>query len=70
MPLRRWLPRMVNGGRPSGPVSISAPISRSGLATRFIGRLDNEASPVRVLSKFCAANKPASRRMEVPELPR
>ncbi|MCY1553034.1 hypothetical protein D9M68_894760 [compost metagenome] len=61
---------MVNGGRPSDPVSITAPISRSGLATRFIGRLDKDASPVRVLSNVCPASKPASRRMEVPELPR
>ncbi|MCY1438096.1 hypothetical protein D9M71_542800 [compost metagenome] len=61
---------MVSGGRPSAPVSITAPISRRGLATRFIGRLDSEASPVRVVSNGWAASRPLSRRMEVPELPR
>ncbi|OMP13274.1 hypothetical protein COLO4_01963 [Corchorus olitorius] len=59
----------ARGGRPSGPVSTTAPISRSGLATRFIGRLDSEASPVMVTSNGWPASRPESRRIEVPELP-
>src|SRR5476649_1037854 len=42
---------MISGGRPSGAVSMTAPMARKGSATRPIGLLDSDASPVKVLSK-------------------
>ena len=61
---------MRMGHRPPGCKVRFAPILPSGSATLFIGRFDNELSPVRTLPKACPDNKPASSRMEVPELPR
>ncbi len=46
-----------------------APISRSGTATRSIGRRMSEASPISVESKACPASSPMNRRMAVPALP-
>src|SRR5438105_12545098 len=45
----------------------AAPISRSGSTTRPIGRRDKDSSPASSLSKSCAANKPASSRIVVPD---
>ena len=70
MPCSARPPRSTSGGRPSAAVSISAPIRRSGSATRAIGRRVSDSSPVRQTSKGCAASRPASSRIEVPELPR
>ena len=36
----------------------------------FIGLLESDLSPVILVSKFCAANKPVSNLALVPELPR
>ena len=47
----------------------SALISRKGSITRPIGRLDNEASPNRVVVKGCPAKIPINKRMVVPEFP-
>ncbi len=49
--------------------SMLAPISRSGVASRRIGRRVSEASPSSVVSNGCPASSPVSRRMVVPELP-
>ena len=51
-------------------VSTSAPMARSGLATRSMGRLLKDASPVSSLANGCDASTPASKRMPVPEFPR
>ena len=64
----------------SGPPTIStgawppvvetiAPISRSGAATRSIGRLDRLGSPVSTDRNGAAASVPANSRIEVPEFP-
>ena len=50
--------------------STRAPIRVSGSATRSMGRLRSEASPVRVVVPARVAATPARRRMPVPELPR
>ena len=44
-------------------------MSRSGAATRSIGRFISEASPTRVLAKSCPHSSPMNRRMAVPALP-
>ena len=49
--------------------SITAPISRRGLAIRSIGRLEREASPVSLVSNGWAARIPESRRIVVPLFP-
>ncbi len=46
-----------------------APIWRSGVATRSIGRFISEASPISSLSKRWPASRPVIRRMAVPEFP-
>ena len=59
---------MASGGLPSS-LSISAPISASGVVTRPIGRFCREKSPVITESKAWGANKPLSSRILVPEFP-
>ena len=61
-------PTTVTGARPP-VVRTSAPIARSGSATRSIGRADRLSSPVRVASNAHGARTPASRRIVVPEFP-
>src|ERR1700680_1330453 len=46
-----------------------APIFRSGVITRSMGRRETPASPTRRLSNVCPASKPARSRMVVPEFP-
>ena len=46
-----------------------APICRSGVITRSIGRLESDESPTRRVSNFWPASKPASSRMVVAEFP-
>src|SRR5205807_5198127 len=46
-----------------------APIFRSGVITRSMGRRESAASPTRRLSNVCPASKPARSRMVVPEFP-
>ena len=58
----------MTGAWPSASV-MSAPIARSGSATRAIGRPESEASPVRTDSNGCPAKTPISSRIVVPELP-
>ena len=61
-----------SGSRPptmSGGHCASAPISRSGVTTRSIGRVDRDSSPLSSEAKGCAESSPASNRMVVPELP-
>ena len=60
-------PRTTSGAWPS-VVATSAPILRSGAATRSIGRGVSDSSPVSVNSPFCPARTPARRRMSVPAL--
>ena len=63
-------PSIASGGRPSAPSAWSfAPICVSGSITRFIGRLESEASPKSRLGKGWPASTPASSRMVVPEFP-
>ena len=68
MPCRRRPPPISSGGLPSC-VRTSAPISRSGLATRSMGRCMSDSSPISVEAKDCAASNPANNRMAVPALP-
>ncbi len=63
---RRSPPRIVTG---SVLPSVAAPIARSGPSTRSIGRLDSEASPVKVTSIGKPAAAPISSRAPVPLLP-
>ena len=58
---------MVSGGRPSVGWMV-APIPVSGSMTRRIGRRLSEASPVMTVRNGCAAARPASSRIVVPEL--
>ena len=58
-------PVTVSGAWPS-VVTTSAPMSRSGSATRSIGRVLSDASPVRVNVPGWPASTPASSRMSVP----
>src|SRR6266545_428170 len=60
---------MSPGLRASLRPSMLAPIWRSGSATRRIGRLVNDASPKSSVSNRRPAQRPMSKRMEVPELP-
>ena len=60
-------PRTRSGAWPS-VVSTSAPIRRSGAATRSIGRGVSDSSPVSVNSPAWPARTPAPRRMSVPAL--
>ncbi len=53
---------------PSRP-RMSAPISRSGVMIRPIGRCSMDASPVMETGKGCAARMPESSRVVVPLLP-
>ena len=54
----------------SGPsATIVAPICRSGVMTRSIGRLESDESPTRRLSNFWPASKPAISRIVVAEFP-
>jgi hypothetical protein len=48
---------------------MTAPISRSGFATRSIGRFISEASPTSVDVEGLAASSPMKRRIAVPALP-
>src|SRR5207237_175187 len=48
---------------------MSAPISRSGAITRFIGRFCRESSPVSLEEKSWPASMPARSRIVVPEFP-
>ncbi len=61
--------RTSTGGRPLAPVATSAPSSRSGLATRSIGRRESDASPISVAWICAPASSPVKSRMVVPELP-
>ena len=70
MALRSLPPVILSGGRPPSDVATRAPMLASGLVTRAIGRFDNEASPLSSTSNACPASRPASRRIDVPELPR
>ena len=45
MPASAWPPRIVTGGRPP-VVSMTAPICRSGVAARSMGRLVSDGSPI------------------------
>ncbi len=49
--------------------SMRAPRRRRGVATLAMGRRESDASPTSTDAKGCAASRPASRRMVVPELP-
>ena len=68
MPCSRAPPWMRTGGRPSW-VSMHAPISRSGWATRSIGRRIRDASPTSSESKDWPASRPMKSRIAVPALP-
>ena len=63
-------PRTTRGGRrpPSRP-STDAPMVRRGIVTLSMGRAATDRSPWRTLNQGRGAQKPASRRIEVPELP-
>ena len=63
-------PCICSGAVHVSVVSISAPMETSGPTTRFIGRPDNDVSPVSVVEKDCPASRPDISRMEVPEFPR
>ena len=68
MPMSLRPPRICTGGVPPF-VDTSAPMARSGFATRSIGRFMREASPMRCESNACAASSPVNRRIAVPALP-
>ena len=68
MPRNRCPPWMSTGGLPSW-VRTSAPISRSGFATRSMGRFISDASPINVDENSCAASRPVNSRIAVPALP-
>jgi len=51
-------------------LDIFAPMVVSGETILFIGRVDKEASPYKVLEKLCPHNKPLIKRIDVPELPK
>ena len=62
------LPTTTTGAWP--PVVVtSAPTARSGAATRSMGRLESNSSPVRVATAGRPASAPVSSRMAVPALP-
>ena len=58
---------MCSGGRPSLSPS-TAPISRSGIATRSTGRRRIDSSPSSVNDPLWPTSRPGSRRMRVPAL--
>jgi hypothetical protein len=60
---------MRKGAVPLALASMCAPICVKGSMTRRMGRRISDASPTSTLSKGCALSRPASRRMDVPELP-
>ena len=63
-------PRTASGSRlPSRRPTTVAPMRRSGSATRSMGRLRRESSPVSTVQKGWPASTPTSRRALVPELP-
>ena len=63
-------PVIAKGAQPlSWMLRMSAPICRSGVMIRFIGRFWMEASPVRVTEKSWAARMPEISRVVVPLLP-
>ena len=63
-------PLTTSGGRHCGPdPTTEAPINSRGSATRSMGRVLREASPIRTVSHGKPATMPASSRIEVPELP-
>ena len=62
-------PRSIRGRVPPAEASNEAPISESGSITRFIGRPDRLASPMKVAVIAWLATRPISSRVEVPELP-
>ncbi len=68
MPWSAAPPVIVTGGLPP-TVATCAPMSRSGAATRSMGRFMSEESPMSLESKRCAASRPMNRRMAVPALP-
>ena len=45
------------------------PISINGIITRFIGLVDNDASPINENERCCEDNNPVNNREVVPELP-
>ena len=62
--------RKHSGSRvPPARASMRAPIARSGVTTRAMGRAESEASPTRVANRGRPASMPDSRRVVVPELP-
>ncbi len=61
-------PTISTGAWPSTVVTV-APISRSGAATRSMGRVDRLASPMSTDRNGAAASVPATNRIVVPELP-
>ena len=67
---RRRRPVVSMGGVPPGLVFTLAPRLARGVATRCIGRRDNEASPTRRASTpGVAASAPVRNRIVLPELP-
>jgi hypothetical protein len=64
-----WRPRTVSGSRRPGLAAKSAPSLVSGAITRFIGRRDRLASPMKVAVIGWVAARPISSRAEVPLLP-
>ena len=62
-------PRSIRGRVPPADASKLAPIRLSGSITRFIGRPDRLASPVKVAVIPWLATSPIKSRVEVPELP-
>ena len=54
----------------SAAFATVAPIRLSGSAIRPIGRLRSDSSPSKIAFIGCAAQTPASNRIDVPELPR
>ena len=58
------------GGQPPLLLDIFAPMVVSGVTILFMGRVDKETSPFKVLEKLCPHNKPLIKRIDVPELPK
>jgi hypothetical protein len=64
-------PVTVTGARHRSPWPVTdAPMRPRGSATRSIGRVRSDSSPVRTVVPARVAATPASRRRAVPELPR
>ena len=64
------VPMTASGRRPPSRPTKRAPIARSGVVTRAIGRRHSDSSPVKKLVKGWVATSPIKRRAPVPELPR